>query len=136
MSISLELITSPEEADSLLKTAQRDKRVIEHRKDSIDFRTESTNESAAELQLNLTNTQAAIVASTAIISSLPDGLKKEEEITKKMGLEVKLRKLNESVLKIGSVAVIEREYDADLLERQLAGIEDFMNAVISRKSEL
>jgi hypothetical protein len=136
MAISLELITLPEEADSLLKTAQRDKRIFEHRKESIDLRTATSAENAIELQQDLTASQAELTTAIAIIASLPEGSKKEEEITKKLSLELKIRKLTESGNKSGALALIEKEYDADLLDRQLAGIETFMDAVLARKAAL
>jgi hypothetical protein len=53
-----------------------------------------------------------------------------------MELEVKIRKLNGSGGKTGTVALIEQEYDADLLDRQIAGIDAFIAAVEERKAKL
>ena len=136
MEYSLELIALPEEADNLIKTAKRDKRIFEHRKESLELRTENSEENAAEQQFELAATQSQLTAAIATIASLPDGPKKEEEITKKMALEVKIRKINESGSNTGTVALIEQEYDSDLLERQIAGIDEFITLVTARKAAL
>ena len=39
MAFSLALIELPEEADNLIRTAQRDKRTFEHRKETFELRT-------------------------------------------------------------------------------------------------
>jgi hypothetical protein len=136
MEYSLELIALPEEADNLIKTAKRDKRIFEHRKESLELRTVSSVENASQQQFDLAEAQAQLTAATATIASLPEGPKKEEEITKKMALEVRIRKINESGSKTGAVALIEQEYDSDLLERQIAGIDEFITAVTARKAAL
>ena len=136
MAFSLELIALPEEADNLIRTAQRDKRTFEHRKETFELRTENSAENAAQQQFDLAAAQAQLTAVTATIASLPEGPRKEEEITKKMALEVRIRKINESGSKTGAVAVIEQEYDADLLERQITGIDEFIVEVTARKAAL
>ncbi len=136
MAFSLESITLPGEADSLINLALRDKRIFEHRKESLDLRTENSAENAAQHAADLAEAQAQLAALNALIAGLPEGTRKEEEITKKMALEVKVRKINESGSKTGTVALIEQEYDADLLDRQIAGINDFVTAVTARKAAL
>ncbi len=136
MKISLGLIRLPEEADSLLKTAQRDKRIFENRRETLNIRAETTAENAVELQIELTSTQGELTTVNAIIAALPPGDKKEEEITKKLALELKLRRLQETGSRTGALATIEKEYDADLLDRQIAGINEFIEAVTARKANL
>ena len=136
MTFSLSMIELPEDADNLIKTAQRDKRIFEHRKESLELRTENSAENAAQQQFELVAAQAQLAAANATIASIPEGAKKEEEITKKMALEVRIRKINESSNKLGAVALIEQEYDTDLLERQIVGIDDFITAVTARKAAL
>lgn len=136
MTFSLTMIELPEDADNLIKTAQRDKRIFEHRKESLELRTENSAENAAQQQFELVATQAQLTAANATIASIPEGPKKEEEITKKMALEVRIRKINESGNKLGAVALIEQEYDTDLLDRQIVGIDYFITAVKARKAAL
>lgn len=136
MSYSLNLITLPSEADSLIKTAEREKRNLEHRKDSYQLRNENSAEDAVENAADLTSANAALTAVNAIIATLPEGERKEEELIKKMELELKIKKLTRNGSKRGAIATIEREYDAELIDRQLAAINDFISAVNARKAQL
>jgi hypothetical protein len=136
MSYSLNLITLPSEADTLIRMAQRDKRNLQHRLESFDIRNENSAEDAAELAAELAAARASLDASIAMLATLPDGERKEDEETKKMELELRIRKLTKSGNKKGAVAILEREYDAELIERELAGIDDFIAAVTARKEAL
>jgi hypothetical protein len=66
----------------------------------------------------------------------PDGEKKEVEITKKMELELRLRKLTFSGSKQNAVAVLEREYDIALMDAQLQKITAFIADVTVYKATL
>lgn len=79
MNYSLELITLPAEAGCLLRIAQRDKRIFEHRKETLEIRTVNSAENARELQDELLTTQAELLTSNAIIESLPEGLSKKKK---------------------------------------------------------
>jgi hypothetical protein len=136
MAFSLNLITLASEADILIKMAQRDKRNIQHRANSFDMRAENTAENAEELTAELATAKAELASTNALIATLPDGTKKETEITKRMELEVRIRKLTLNGNKKNAVAAIEQEYDADLLDRQVAGIDAFITAVTERKAAL
>lgn len=136
MAFTLNLITVPQEADSLIKMANRDKRNLEHRKESFDLRNVNTAENAAENAGELSEANASLASVIALIATLPDGEKKEDEVTKKLDLELRIRRLTRSGSKTGAVATIEREYDADMIENQLDGIDAFITAVTARKAAL
>lgn len=136
MSYSLNLIALASDADILIQTAQRDKRNLQHRRETLMLRSENSAEDSAAHAAELSAATASLAAANATIASLPEGEKKEEEITKKMELELKIRKLSKSGNKLGTVATIEREYDADQLTRQIDGIDAFISAVTARKAEL
>jgi hypothetical protein len=136
MAYSLNLLTLSSEADGLIKTAQRDKRNLEHRREAFDLRNENSAEDAADIAAELSAATASLTAVNALIPTLPDGDRKEEEIIKKMELELKIKKLTRSGNKKGAVATIEREYDAGLIDRELAGIDEFITAITTRKAEL
>lgn len=53
-----------------------------------------------------------------------------------MAPDVKTRKINETGTKTRTVAPIEQEYDADLPERLIAGIDDFVAAATVTKAAL
>ena len=136
MSYSLNLIALPSEADSLIQTAQREKRTLENRKETLLIRSENSVENSAELSAELAAAQASLEAANTLLPTLPEGEIKEAQITKKMELELKIRRLLKSGGKVGTIAIIEQEYDAELLDRQVSGIDAFIAAVTARKLEL
>lgn len=136
MDFSVNLLTLASEVDTLLATAQRDKRTLEVRLQSLALRTDNSAEDSAELSAELVAAQASLAASVAILDTLPEGERKEDELTKKMELEVKVRKLTRSGNKRSAVSRIENEYDIDQLERQIAGIDAFIAVLNARKAAL
>lgn len=136
MSFSVNLISLPSEAEALIKMAQRDKRTLEHRLDALTIRSENSVESSAEHSADLMAVTTALAAADSLIASLPEGELKENQITKKLELELKLRKLNKSGNKDSVMGTLEREYDADQLEKQIAGTESFIAEVAARQAAL
>lgn len=134
---SLTLITGTELADRMIKQAQRMKRALAHRLESFDMRTENSVESSAEYDAEVAETTARLATATALIPTLPEGSElKEDQITEKMEMELKLRKLTKAGNKLGSEAILVRELEMDLLERQIAGLDEFIGLVTTRKAEL
>jgi hypothetical protein len=70
------------------------------------------------------------------IATLPDEPDKEEEITKKMELEIKIRKLTVGSTKLDGEAIVEREYDVAQYDAQLAVIDAFITALKAHKATL
>ena len=136
MAFSLNLLTLKSEADSLLSTAQRDKRTLDVRKQSMALRTDNALENATEQTAELTETRFALNAANANIASLPDGERKEDEVTKKMELELKLRRLTRTGNKRSPISILENEFDLDILDKQIAGIDAFIAAITTRRADL
>jgi hypothetical protein len=132
----MNLITLPSEADQLIAMATRDKRSLVNRKDALLIRSESSALNTQERVSELAAAKAALASAVAQIATLADGDEKENQITKKMELDVKIRKLTKNDSKAGATLVLEAEYDADLLEKQIAGIDSFVTAVSARKAQL
>jgi len=136
MPYSFNLITQPAEADSLIKTAERDQRTLVARKQSLEVRTENSAEDIVETSAEIAAINAELTNTNALIAVLPNGEKKEAEITKKMELELRLRKLNQSGNKQNAVSVLEREYDIALMDAQLQKITSFIAEVTAHKATL
>ncbi len=136
MPYSFNLITQPAEADSLIKTAERDQRTLLARKQSLEVRTENSAEDIVETSAEIAEINAELNNANALIAVLPDGEKKETEITKKLELELRLRKLNQSGSKQNAVSVLEREYDIALMDAQLQKITTFITEVTAHKATL
>jgi uncharacterized protein (DUF4213/DUF364 family) len=136
MSYSLNLVTTVGETDVLLNDAQHEKRTFDVRKQNLALRSDNSMENSAELTAELNESQLSLDAVNAVIASLPDGEKKENEITKKLELELKIRKLRASANKVNIVNKIKDEYELAQLESQIATVDAFIAAIINRKAEL
>ncbi|MES2772768.1 MAG: hypothetical protein V4722_01200 [Bacteroidota bacterium] len=136
MAFSLSLITQQSEADNLVKMAQRDKRTIVNRRESLLIRTETGAEDTAQLAADLNSAKAQLTACIANLAVLPEGAAKEAETTKKMELELRVRRLSLSGTTRGAEAILEQEYDADLMDKQVAGIDAFIVALEAHKATL
>lgn len=136
MNYSLNLITLPGDADSLIQTAQRDRRNLAHRKESFQIRTVNSAEDIAEQSVDLAAAKASLQTTDELLKVSPEGKQKEELITKKMELELKIRKLTTGGNKLSAVAIIEQEYDAEQLNKQLEGIDAFIAALTAHKAKL
>ncbi len=133
---ALQLISSKEEVDLLLRMALRDKRAANLRKESLALRNENAAENGVERNADILSAQAEMDSLDALIKSLPEGQRKETEITKKMAVEVRLRRLTQGNSGENPATIVERSYDADLSEREVTGIDAFIASLEDRKKEI
>ena len=134
---SLILITGADLADRLIKQAQRMKRALAHRLESFDMRTENSADSSAEYDAELVETNARLATANALIPTLQAGTElRQDQVIEKAEMELRLLKLTKSGNKMGSEAILIRELEMDLLNRQITGLDLFITAVTGRKGEL
>jgi hypothetical protein len=133
---TVSLISGVELADILIKLAQRDQRVLDARITNLSIRNENSSENSAEYTAEVAELTAGIQTSTTILATLPEGKLKEEEITKKMEMELRLRKLTTSEISYTPESVLEREYTLAKLVKQREAAAEFEAAVTARKAEL
>ncbi len=133
---NLNLISIRDEAEQLLRMAQRDKRTINVRKETLALRNENASENEAERSADIAAAEAELDSLTNLISSLPEGPRKEAEITKKLSVELRLRRLTLGNSDDSPLTIVERSYDTDLADREVAGIDAFITEVEARKLEI
>lgn len=71
-----------------------------------------------------------------MIDSLPEGKRKQDEITNRMAVELRLRRLTGGTNGDDPISIVERAFDVDRFDRDIAGIDAFVAAVEARKAEL
>ncbi|MEO7310727.1 MAG: hypothetical protein ABIX01_10025 [Chitinophagaceae bacterium] len=136
MLFSLDLIRSVNEADTLINMAQRDKRSLANRRETLLIRSRDGAEGTTELAATLSNYRAQLAASIAGLEGMPEGLAKEDALTHKMELEVKVRKLSRPGGSRSAENVLEQEYDAEQLDKQIAGADAFTDLIEAHKLNL
>lgn len=130
------LITGVELADALIKIAKRDQAILDARITNLSVRNENSTENSAAYDAEVTELQTGIATSTTILASLPEGKYKEEEITKKLEMELRLRKLTMGEVSSDPKSVMEREYALSKLRKLKDAAVEFEAAVTARKAEL
>ena len=136
MSYSFNSITTVADCDALLLLANREKSEITYAIDTITRRINSITTSAAELTADVATVTAKIATQDTIISSLPDGEAKEEAITEKMGLEYRLRVLNDRIDNYGAVALLRRENELEVQNAALDRQEIFITEIQNRRAQI
>jgi hypothetical protein len=136
MSDSFNSITTAADCDALLLLANREKSEITYAIDTITRRINSITTSAAELTADVATVTAKIATQDTIISSLPDGEAKEEAITEKMGLEYRLRVLNDRIDNYGAVAFLRRENELEVQNAALDRQEIFITEIQNRRAQI
>ena len=133
---SLELITRAADAEQLLRMAQREKRSIFVRRENTSLRNENASEDGVERAADILTAQAELQSLNAVIDSLPEGKRKQDEITNRMAVELRLRRLTGGTNGDDPISIVERAFDVDRFDRDIAGIDAFVAAVEARKAEL
>jgi hypothetical protein len=136
MSFSTGMITTVADCDLLLSLAAKERSDLEFRKLSVERQRSVYAENAGEVEAELTAVNAELVAVNTVLENLPDGDIKDEQITKKMRLELKLRLLHEKKENYGIVALLVKEFGQARLEQELAAAQDFTTAVEARRKNL
>lgn len=128
MSINLSGL-SVAEAKELKDGFILEKRGLDARKETKDVRTETAADDSKDTAKEIAETQAEIDASEIIIGNLPDGDKKEDEVTKKMDLEVKLRKLKKAARGKSALDLAQAEIQVFFLEKRVLAINEVITQI-------
>ena len=136
MSYTLEKLLSTADCDSVLELAGKEKSDFDFRKISTQRHHDSFEDNNDGRMAELQKINASIAASEAIIASLPDGDRKEAEITEKMTLEARKRTLTAKQKTNGVSALLMKELELAVIDKQLVEVADFIAAVQTRKASL
>ena len=136
MQYSFNLITLQSECDSLINAAERDKLNLLARRQFLMNRTENYAETIQENMNELARLVSERDDFNNAIAGMDEGPKKEKEITKRMEVEIRIRRINEKTNKVTPVTQVEREYDLVQVDALLQEIEAFIVAITAHKNTL
>jgi hypothetical protein len=136
MNLDLELITLQEEVNSLLNTAQREKRILENRKETMSIRNTSNVENVQELQAEILSAQTELAGADALIATMPEGRPKAKQIIRRKAIDLRLSRLLDSGTNLTPVEIIERQFDTNQLELMITGVDNFIAAVNARATAM
>jgi hypothetical protein len=136
MTYSVNLISTQADCDLLLSLAAKEKSDIEFQKLSQQRQRENYAETAGEVAAELQTVDAELTAINSVVTALPDGEVKDDNITRQKRLELRKRLLEDKKDNYGVVAVLEKELGIDRLDKELVAMQDFIVALQARKAAL
>ena len=136
MPYSVSSLTTAADCDLMLTMVNKQKNDLSFRKISLERQQAHYAENAIELDADLQTATAEANALDAVIATLPDGDVKDDNITRKKKLELKLFLLNDKKQNFGGIALLDKEFDLARVVKELEETEAFIAAVQARKAAL
>jgi len=136
MEYTTNTLQSVAECDELLALVSREKRGMEIRRNSLSFRNETLEESSEDFLADIAQANSELEYLNDTIPNMPEGNKKEEMITDQLLLTAKLRKYNARRENFGPIGLLQRQLDVEMLNNNVAEIDEFIAAINTRKNTL
>ena len=136
MSYSISGLTTVVDCDVLLTWAGKEKADLEFKKLSEERLTTRYATTSVEVEAILQGVLVELSAVDTIISVLPDGPTKEEEIKKKVKLEYRKFLLENRKESYGAVALLEKQMDLARVVKELEEVNAFITIITDHKATL
>lgn len=136
MAYSLEKIDKLTELESLITMIQKEQDDLDFKKTSLIRRKTSYEEKFTQLGADLSSVNGELTGIDAALASLPDGEVKEDMEARKKKLEYKKFLLEERSEDYGALALIEKEMEIALVDKQLEELVTLLSALETKKGEL
>jgi hypothetical protein len=136
MAYSIINLQSIAECDELLAIVSRERRGMENRKESLEIRNENMQESSTDYEADLASMNSELNHLNTTIPTMPEGAKKEAMITDQIILTGRIRLLNQRRSNFGTMGILQRELDIELLERGIEAYNEFIDGVNTHKATL
>ena len=136
MMYSVSNLTSIADCDVLLTSVGKEKADLVFKRLSEERLTNKYATTSVAVEAILQGVIVELSAVNTIISVLPEGPTKEEEIKKRTRLEYKKFLLENRKESYGAVALLEKELDLARVEQQLVEVDAFIAAITAHKATL
>lgn len=133
---SLQKLTQASDCDVLLSWAQKEKEDLELKKLNEIKLTKNYSDTSVSIETELNSVNVQINTINTILSTLPDGTIKNDNLKKKTRLEYKKFLLEDRKVNYGVVALLEKELDVQRIVKELEEIDAFIAAVTQKKATL
>lgn len=133
MAYSTASLSTKADCDLLISLANKEKGDLEYRKISLQRQQTNYTENSVEVASELNAVNAELSALDTIITSLPDGATKDDQITKKKKAELKQYLLTQKQEDYGSIALLTKEFELARIQTELDEATVFITALETRK---
>lgn len=136
MAYSTASLSTKADCDLLISLANKEKGDLEYRKISLQRQQTNYTENSVEVASELNAVNAELSALDTIITSLPDGATKDDQITKKKKAELKQYLLTQKQEDYGSIALLTKEFELARIQTELDEATVFVTALETRKAAI
>ena len=136
MKISTQMITSKSECDLLITMVNKEKRVLEHRKEGMVMQHEDAAVRTVEIEAELQSIAIQLTALDGFITSLPEGDIKKDNLLKQENFRHRQFTLRDRQSDLNVITLVEKEFDIIKLESQIEDADTFIREITDRKNAL
>lgn len=131
---SVDQLTTAADCDAMLVLATKEQKDLDWKKLSIERQREQYAENAVEISTELAAKEAELAALDSIVAGLPEGDLKDDNLKKKRRVEYSIFLLTDRKANYGSVALLEKEYDLQRVQREIEETQAFVDEINARKA--
>jgi hypothetical protein len=136
MAYSLSNLTSVADCDLLIGMLTKEQEDLVVQKVVQTKRADDLSDNSVDFQTDLISVQGELDIIEGVIAALPNGPQKEKQLTARLALELRLRRLNERKDNYGPVGLINAQYQIEVLDLTLTAINTLIADVQTRRAQI
>jgi hypothetical protein len=136
MAYSLTNLTSIADCDLLIGMLTKEQEDLVFQQVVQTKRADDLSDNSVDFQTDLISVQGELDIIEGVIAALPNGPQKEKQLTAKLALELRLRRLNERKDNYGPVGLINAQYQIEVLDLTLTSINNLIADVQTRRAQI
>jgi hypothetical protein len=136
MAYSLTNLTSVADCDLLIGMLTKEQEDLVVQKVVQTKRADDLSDNSVDFQTDLISVQGELDIIEGVIAALPNGPQKEKQLTARLALELRLRRLNERKDNYGPVGLINAQYQIEVLDLTLTAINNLIADVQTRRAQI
>ena len=136
MAYSLTNLTSVADCDLLIGMLTKEQEDLVFQKVVESKRADDLSDNSVDFQTDLISVQGELDIIEGVIAALPNGPQKEKQLTARLALELRLRRLNERKDNYGPVGLINAQYQIEVLDLTLTAINNLIADVQTRRAQI
>lgn len=129
-------LTTIEDCDALIGIAEKEQKDLEWEKLSLQRKKDQYTNNAFENATELAARRAELSTLDTVIAGLPESPYKTEQVKKRTTAWYRVFLLENRQTSFGDVAVLEKEYELQRVQRELDETATLINEVQARKAEI
>ena len=136
MAYSLTNLNSVADCDLLIGMLTKEQEDLVFQQVVQTKRADDLSDNSVDFQTDLISVQGELDIIEGVIAALPNGPQKEKQLTAKLALELRLRRLNERKDNYGPVGLINAQYQIEVLDLTLSSINNLIADVQTRRAQI